>query len=210
MIVEAAVLDGDDRLGHPRRDGGERHVAALFAPLGDERREQRRIELDRVQRLFPSDDLDGLQTAAPGSPVQRVGARRRALLRRRTRDHRGKHQPHRLPWTIAASRNDGQGVAADGEFSGLSGLRALRVPEIVESVDHLRLRDALAAPDQERTGEDARVRPLELPVHPRVDHPRELDVVITDEDGSEEERDADRQDGIELPAAPAQEGHSRA
>ena len=33
VLVKAAILDGDDRLRHARRNRAERHLAALFAPL---------------------------------------------------------------------------------------------------------------------------------------------------------------------------------
>ena len=65
---------------HARRDGGERHVAPLLAPLADERGEERRVERDGVERRLAADDLDGLQRAAAGPAVERVRARRLTRL----------------------------------------------------------------------------------------------------------------------------------
>ena len=76
MVVEAAILDRHDGLDHVRGDGGERHVAPLLASFGGERGEERRVELDGVERRLAADDLDGLQPAAAGPAVEGVGTRR--------------------------------------------------------------------------------------------------------------------------------------
>ena len=65
--------------------------------------------------------------------------------------------------------------------------------------------------DRQRPREDARVGALELAVHPRVDHARELDVEVADEQRRRKrQRNADRERGVELPASPAEECQARA
>ncbi len=204
VCVEPAVLNRHDGLDHPGRDRGERHVAPLLAAFADERGEERRVERNRVERLLASDDLDRLQGAAAGSPVERVGPRGAAGFRGGARDEGREDEPDRLTRVIPAARNNREGVAPDCEFPRVFHRRTLCVSEIVETVDHLRLRDPLAAADRQRAREDARIGPLELSVHPRVDHPRELHVVVPDDKGGDDERSGQRDGGIELPAAPAE------
>ena len=63
MVVEAAILDGQDRLDHLARDGLQRHVAALLAAVGrDERRDERRVERDALDGLLVGRQLDGLDS----------------------------------------------------------------------------------------------------------------------------------------------------
>ena len=97
----------------------------------------------------------------------------------------------------------GERVLADREFTRLVGVRALRVAEIVQPIDHLLLGDPLAAIERERPREDARIRPLELALHARVDQLRERDVVVAENRRAEDERDADADKRPELPATAA-------
>ena len=61
--VEALVLDGQHGLLHPRRDGGQRHVARFSArAVGHQRRQQRRVELDRLH-VAAAADFDLLNAA---------------------------------------------------------------------------------------------------------------------------------------------------
>src|SRR2546427_637292 len=58
VFIEAAILDCDHRLDHVRRNRGKRHVAPLFPPLGRQRRQERRVELDRLEWRPAADELD--------------------------------------------------------------------------------------------------------------------------------------------------------
>ncbi len=50
MVVEAAVLDGEHRLHHARRNRGQGDAPTLFTARADERGEQRRIQRDPRHR----------------------------------------------------------------------------------------------------------------------------------------------------------------
>src|SRR5262249_24614390 len=104
---------------------------------------------------------------------------------------------------------DDERLAADREFARVLDAGALRVPEIVQPIDHLGLGHALAAPDRQRPREDARIGALELAVHPGVDQPREADVEIGDDAAGDDEGDADAERDVELPAPPPQEREAR-
>ena len=70
---------------------------------------------------------------------------------------------------------------------GCSALRAMRIAEVVQSVDDLGRRQRLAAPQLERPGEDTRVGPLRFAVQARVDHPGEADIEIDANDRQDDE-----------------------
>ena len=89
MVVEAAVLDREHRLDHLLRDRLQRHVAALLAAGGDERRDERRVERDAFDVVFSADGssivldprrLRGLRRAAAEDDADESGPcdRRRA------------------------------------------------------------------------------------------------------------------------------------
>ena len=183
VVVEAAILDRDHRLHHALRDRRERHVPPLLAPFGDERREERRVERD----------------ARRGAACVR-GARWRCRPPAAALGARREREAHRLSLPIAGARNDDERVAADRELAGLFRAVAVRIAEIVQPVDHLRRRQPLAAPDDERPREDARIGPLHFAVQPRVDHPRERDVVVPDEGEDNQRGDEDAQRHIQFPA----------
>jgi hypothetical protein len=138
---------------------------------------------------------DSIDWSGPGAPVLPGGA---------------KTEAERFAGPVAAARNHGEGIAADRELSRPFRERPLGVAEIVEPIDHLRLGDALVAPDGERAREDARVGALELAVHARVDHAREAHVEIRDDGKADDRRHADADGDVELPAPLAQERESRA
>jgi len=92
---------------------------------------------------------------------------------------------------VAAAGNDRERLAADRELSRLFHARTLCVSEIVEPIDHLPLRNPLAAVERQGAREDARIRPVELAVHPRIDHAREDPVVVPEGGGSRQDRNRD-------------------
>ncbi len=186
MVVKAAVLDGEHRLDHLRRDLRQRDVAALFTPGGDERRDHRRLELEAVPLLAAAGRLD------VGDPVRFLVF----VLRRSDEMH-----ARRLALALAIARHDHDRVASDRELTGLLGAGALGVSEVVQPVDKLTRRHQLTAPNLEWTRKDPRVGALELAMQARIDQARERDVVVGGDRHQQQARDADGEQGVELPAA---------
>ena len=117
MVVEAAVLDREHRLLHPRRNGVERDAAALLARAGHQRGQQRRVERDALDALACGLDSD--------DALRRRRRRLRGLLAddRRLRERHGDD----LAGLIAAARQQDDGAAIDREFAGaLDARRAAR------------------------------------------------------------------------------------
>ncbi len=142
MIVEAAILDRQHRLTHPFRNLRERHLAPLLTSFtfGHERREQRRFEDHRRQRL------------PIARPLERLDDERSARIRLALRGRRRRIEDHAddLAVGLAAADHHRDGVAADREFTGPLDGGALRVAEIVEAVDQLPIGEALSAVQFER------------------------------------------------------------
>ena len=192
MIVEAPVFDGQDGLDHAFRNRGKRNVASLLAAGGNQRGDERGIELHRLEPFFLVNGEDVVD-------AERVGA-----LAHHERD------PQPLPAARAFSRNDEDRVLADREFAGLFGAGAVGVAQVVQPVDQLLRRDRLAASDFKGAAEDARVGPGELAMQPRVDHARELDVVEDRDRREDQEEAAEDDQRVELPAAATASGRGRA
>ena len=81
-----------------------------------------------------------------------------------------------------------------------SAVGPVRVAEVVQPVDELVRRQRLAAVQLERAGEDAGIDPLHFAVDPRVDHPREEDVVVAHDRRQDDERAGEADQREELPA----------
>ena len=185
VVVEAAILDRQDRLDHLARDGLQRHVAALLASLGrDERRDERRVERDALDGLLVGRQLDGLDSR-----------RLRSLRRPAAED-----EPHGPALVVAVARDEHHRVAPDREFPRLLGAGAVRVAQIVQPIDQLALGEGLSPVQLERAGEHPRIGPRHLAAHPRVDHLREDDPVVRHRERQQDHRDADAEEGIALPA----------
>ena len=80
-------------------------------------------------------------------------------------------------WLPARGITDDDG-AVDGELTGILHLRALGVPKVIQSVDHLSLREALASANLQGAREDSREHSIALAMKAGVDHLRELHVVV--------------------------------
>ena len=161
MVVEAAVLDGQDRLDHPRRNHRQRDTPALLAACADERREQRRVQRDPRHRRVV--DLE-----ARDAQHGRDGCARRRLGRRLLEVH-----AHQAALGRAVSRRQHDGAAADGKLAGFVDPRALRVAQIVEAIDELVVAQRLAPVQLERARVDAGQHAIALAVQARVDLPPE-------------------------------------
>ena len=77
--------------------------------------------------------------------------------------------------------------APDGEFAGLFGLGAMRIAEIVQSIDDLGGRERLTAPELVRPGKDTWIGPLRFTRKAGVDHPGEPDIEIDADDRQDAE-----------------------
>ena len=76
-----------------------------------------------------------------------------------------KREAHHLALPVAAARHDRAARRGRSRTRPAAPRGAVRVAEIVEPVDHLRRRETLAAPNDERPREDARIGALEFAVH---------------------------------------------
>jgi len=97
-----------------------------------------------------------------------------------------------LTRAIAAPRNDHDRVAPDREFAGLLRPVAVRVAEVIQSIDDLRGRERLSAPKLIRPGKNTRVRPLRFARKSGVDHLGEPGIEIDADGRQDDERDAGR------------------
>ena len=75
MVVEAAIFDRQHRFLHARRNGLERDAAALLARAGHQRRQQRRIERDALERLAGRLDLRPRAAAGAAAASRRSSSR---------------------------------------------------------------------------------------------------------------------------------------
>ena len=186
VIVEAAILDREHGLHHPRRNRGERHLAPLLPAGADERGEERRVERDLVGA-----PLAGLEAADAYHLRRQRGLRR--LLRRGPRQVERRADDHAL--LIAVARDERDGVAFQHELAGLLDPRSLGIPQVVQPIDQLPDAKRLAAIELERTRVDAGQDAIAFAVEPRVNLPREEDPVVAedadDRDGADEKEDAD-------------------
>jgi hypothetical protein len=122
-----------------------------------------------------------------------------------------KHDAHRAAFEFSAPRHDRDVAAADHELPGLLEHRPLRVAEVVEAIDELRLGQRLAAAQLQRPGEHLRKYRRALAVQPRIEQPRKADVVIADGETEQHDRDSQREGGQPDPAKlpPGTEPHGR-
>ena len=144
-------------------------------------------------------------TAAPPAVSEAMrcgtsGAGADAAGRRGLRPGHLEHDADGLPGAIAATGHEQHGVLEHRELAGLLRLGPLRVAEIVQPVDELRLPERLPAPEIHRPREDARQHPVALAVQPRLDLPRELDVVVPE--GARHRDGRDRERGQQVPHPP--------
>ena len=190
VVVEAAILDGDDRLHHAPRNGGEGHLPPLLPSRAHEGGQERRIQDDAVGgRSFCLD---------AGDPL-RGGTRAARLLHARALED----DAHHLAGAIAPPGDQRDGAPADGELAGPLDARPVRVPEIVQAVDELAIGERLPAVQLEGTREHARQHAIALAREARLDLPREGGVVVR-ERRDEHPRDRRQQDPrIDQPLAPA-------
>ena len=184
MAVEAAVLDGQHRLLHVGGNGRERHPAAPLARRGDQRAEQRRIELD---------------TCATGrSPAKSRSMRggRAGGRGRRTRPARRAARPlgaQHLSGEVARARHEGDGAAAPARTRpGRRLARAARSrgrSAAATTSTSLRVR-----PDAQAQGPavDPRDDPHALAGEARLDDQRQAAVVVAGHSRDDEDRQRDR------------------
>ncbi len=187
VIVKTPVFNREDRLDHDGRD---------HCQSGTSRRFWRASATSAVIRGVSSVTLSSVRFV-PTSSSRSIDDgldRLRALCREDKANH--------LTPVVAAARDHDHRVASDGEFSWLFRLRAIRIPEVVQTIDDLRGRQRLAATEFVRPGKDAGVRPLRLAREPRIDHLREADVEVGGDDGEEDERRAAANERVEFPATP--------
>ncbi len=81
----------------------------------------------------------------------------------------GNDDRHDLAGLIAAARRSNTVLAIDREVAGALDPRALRVADVVQPRDQLRLAEALAGLQRQRSREHARHGAVALTVQPRVD-----------------------------------------
>src|ERR1700737_4729564 len=74
-----------------------------------------------------------------------------------------------LSFQFGGPRFDCDRAVADRKFSWVLNLRPLSVPEVVQAIDELAVRERLAASDLERTREHARKDAVPFAVQPRID-----------------------------------------
>src|SRR5262249_12995395 len=96
-----------------------------------------------------------------------------------------------LPLELVAARQNGDSARTDGKLARLLERRALRVAEIVESIDELPIAQRLTAPELQRPCVDARQHGLTFTVQALVDQSREPDVVVAGDKKSNNERDGE-------------------
>ena len=203
MIVEAAILDGEDRLRHLLRNGGQRHRPSLFALATAERRQHRRVE--RQPLAHPGAQLE---------PQHAIGRTRRWTPFRGfpgipdIRDRRPlEDDTDHLAPELRGARHDGDRAGADRELAGLFRTRALRIPELVEAINQLPIRHSLSATQLQRSCEHPRKHRGALAVQTLVDQVREADVVIAGHETQDDHRDGERQSGQSHPAFPPRRPH---
>ncbi len=165
MGVKALVFDGQDRLLHVDRNPRHRHVPPLLARTGRHQgRQQRCIELHVVD-LAGADDFQ-----VPDSNRRHPRA---ASCR-----HGRKRDTDDLAAVRSAAGNQRHPVRDSGELSGLRGLRALSVAELIQAGDEIRLGQRLSAAELDGTGVHAWDDPLPLAMQAIVDHARIRDVKV--------------------------------
>ena len=134
MLVEAAVLDGENRLAHAIGNHGERDGAPLLALAAGERRQHRRVEDQPFAWLSTQLELqDVIGDRGRGGGF--VGAAR--LCRATGAGGRSKTTRTICPLKLGDARHDADLAGADGELARLLDVLAVRVPEIVQPVDQL-------------------------------------------------------------------------
>jgi hypothetical protein len=187
VAVETAVFDGEDRLDHPLRDRGERHVAPFLARGGDERGNERRVERQPVDRFLGGDDVDV------------IDCRRLDVFG----PARAERDPDELSLAVAVPRNHQHGVPSDGELTRLFRSAPMGIAEVVEPVDDVGRRQGQPAPQLERPGIHPRIGALHFAVEPCVDHPGKADVEVPGHGHEDQKRDPETHKDVELPAPAA-------
>ena len=173
VLVEAAVLDGQDRVA-PRAAGSAcRRTWRRFSrsPLisevssgGSSVTASRRAAVHHVEPL---------EAFGAGGRRRGAGLRHGRLAERRADGLAGERRP---------SAGTSVTVCADTANSPAPlGRGRSRVAEVVEPIDQLPLAERLPAAQFHRPRVDARQHPLALAVQPRVDQAREPDVVVAEE-----------------------------
>ena len=189
MIVETAVLDGEDRLHHAWRYRRERHLPALLAAGAHEGGEQRGIEGDAVGSRPPA----SIPLTRPGVVAAPTALRTRGCSKRM-----------RTVWplTVAAAGDDRNRPGTDGELASLLDARPLGISQIVQPIDDLCRAERLTLPQLERACEYPRQHPLPLSMKPRLNLPGEDYVVVAETQPQQDGRDGDCEREVLDPAAP--------
>ena len=174
----------------------ERHRPPLLALAADERGQHRRVERQPLAR--PSCRARAAArdraaaAAAPSAPRRRSRVGRRRPL---------KHDADDWPLNSGARGMIAIAPLPIANSPGFSSVLALRVAEVVQPIDELAVGQRLAAPQLERPGEArAEARVSRSPCEPRVDQPREADVVVGGGEAQEDRRNRERQRGEAHPA----------
>ena len=163
----------------------KRHVAAFLARRRDERGDERRVQRQTVSgRVFVTDDLQVVdRRSSPWSSP--IACRRRC---------------GGLTLAVAVPRHEDDGVSTDGELARLVRLRrGWRIR--ARSAGRRAAGGKRPGPRRTSNGR-AKTRGSTRcisPWMPRVDHPRENDVVVAHDPAHDEERAGERHQGIQLP-----------
>src|SRR5262252_2202914 len=143
MLVEAAVLDRQHCFDQARVNGTQRHRTSFFSFPCDEGREYRRIERQALGWLRTE-----LQSRAViGQPDRSASFRRGGTVGQPLKGHLDGLSPE-----LRRPGNNRHRPGVDDELAGLFDACALRVPEVVEAIDQLLVREGLPAVDLEWTG----------------------------------------------------------
>jgi hypothetical protein len=167
MVVEAAILDGEHRLHHARRNRGQRDAPPLLTARADERGEQRRVERDARHRRAVHLDARHAEHGAGRAAGRGAGLGCWKL----TRTSR--------PWRCRPGQQH-DGAAADGELAGLLARARAARTQIVEPVDELVIAEGLALVQLEGPRVDARQHAIALAVQSCVNLPAEGHPPVTE------------------------------